>query len=298
MVDKGINLASKKIQNNDILFDEKKNIRKTNKKKVIFTQKAKDNLNNVFLDSLNNEIKNLEKKDKSMFKNAQKYKTLNENPCHYTKETSKESVFDKGKNEDAKIKEKSCELFFEYDIDYIKDIKKKHLNYFKKIFNEMLKEWSNTNTFHLFNKKLISYYFITFCFQKEFEIFINIWNNKDIINFFILQIYLFTSVLFLEDNSFSNKILIRNFLNAFEYSFQNFHILININEIDNINEKDKLNFQIKNKIIKSIIETINYSIPEKFNNINNLLKFIKNNETFLKIMKNIEQKSKLITKDD
>ena len=115
---------------------------------------------------------------------------------------------------------------------------------------------------------------------------------------YIKKIYLFTSVLFLEDNSFSNKILIRNFLNAFEYSFQNFHILININEIDNINEKDKLNFQIKNKIIKSIIETINYSIPEKFNNINNLLKFIKNNETFLKIMKNIEQKSKLITKDD
>jgi hypothetical protein len=162
----------------------------------------------------------------------------------------------------------------------------------------MLKEWKNVKVFHLFNKKLISYYFISFCFQKEFEIFINIWNNKDIINFFILQIYLFTSVLFLEDNSFSNKILIRNFLNAFEYSFQNFHILININEIDNINEKDRLNFQTKNKIIKSIIETINYSIPEKFNNINNLLKFIKNNETFLKIMKNIEQKSKLITKDD
>ncbi len=130
MVDKGINLASKKIQNKDILFDEKKNIRKTNKKKVIFTQKAKDNLNNVFLDSLNNEIKNLEKKDKSMFKNAQKYKTLNENSCHYTKETSKESVFEKGKNEDAKIKEKSCELFFEYDIDYIKDIKKKTFKLF------------------------------------------------------------------------------------------------------------------------------------------------------------------------
>lgn len=298
MVDKGINLASKKIQNNDILFDEKKNIRKTNKKKIIFTQKAKDNLNNVFLDSLNNEIKNLEIKDKSKFKNAQKYKTLNENPCHYTKETSKESVFDKGKNEDAKIKEKSCELFFEYDIDYIKDIKKKHLNYFKKIFNEMLKEWSNTNTFHLFNKKLISYYFITFCFRKEFEIFISIWNNKDIINFFILQIYLFTSILLLKDNSFENKIMTRNYLNAFEYSFQNFQLLTYFNQIDIINEKDKLNFHIKNKIIKSIVDTFNYFISEKFNNIIDLLNFKKDNKNLSQIIKSIEEKSKLISKDD
>ena len=211
MVDKRINLISKNVKINEKLFDEKNNNSKINQRKVFFIQNSKDNLNKVSLDSFSNETKDLEKKDKTLLKNYQKFNTLNENPCHYTKETSKESIFDKGKDEE-KIKEKNCDaLFVEYNINYIKDLKNKYLNYFEKIYKEMLKEWNNKNTFHLFNKKLISYYFITFCFRKEFEIFISIWNNNDIINFFILQIYLFTSILLLKDNSFENKIMTRNY---------------------------------------------------------------------------------------
>ena len=69
----------------------------------------------------------------------------------------------------------------------------------------MLKEWKNVKVFHLFNKKLISYYFITFCLRNEFELFINSWNNKDINKFFINQIYLFISILFLDEHCFLNK---------------------------------------------------------------------------------------------
>ncbi len=299
MVDKRIKLISKNDKINEKLFDEKNNNSKINKTKVFFIQNSKDNLNKVLLDSCNNETKDLEKKDKTLLKNYQKFNTLNENPCHYTKETSKESIFDKGKNDEEKNKEKNCDaLFVEYNINYIKDLKKKYLNYFEKIYNEMLKEWNNKNTFHLFNKKLISYYFITFCFRKEFEIFINIWNNKDIINFFILQIYLFTSILLLKDNSFENKIMTRNYLNAFEYSFQNFQLLTYFNQADIIKEKDKLNFHTKNKIIKSIVDTFNYFISEKFNKIMDLLNFIKDNKNLSQIIKSIEEKSKLISKDD
>ena len=162
----------------------------------------------------------------------------------------------------------------------------------------MLKEWKNVKVFHLFNKKLISYYFIKFCLRNEFELFINSWNNKDINKFFINQIYLFISILFLDEHCFLNKTTMRNFLNAFEYSLQNFQMLNLFTENDKINDKDKLTFKTKNKIILSLFQIVNTSKLEYFQDIFKLLHCIKHNESLLKIIKDIEEKSKSIQEYD
>ena len=287
---------------------EQSNNNKINKGKLSFIETPKDSISQLLNETINNENKDLGIPNKISFEHKQKFNTISENQCHYfTKETSKESIFEKNnvnsnrnKNDDnGKIKEKIIgDFFLECDNNYIKDIRRKHLNYFKKIYDEMLKEWKNVKVFHLFNKKLISYYFITFCLRNEFELFINSWNNKDINKFFINQIYLFISVLYLNENCFLNKTEMRNFLNAFEYSLQNFQMLNLFTENDKINDKDKLTFKTKNKIILSLFQTVNTFKLEYFHDIFKLLDCIKKNESLLKIIKDIEQKSKSIQEYD
>ena len=288
------------------LIDQKINKNK-NQKKINNIQTPKDSLS-VLLYELNDNDKEIKKNINSVKKPKIKTK---EN--YKTKETSKESLMDKNINKEiikneycvkhkfestGKLKEKIIsDSLLEIEDDYEEEIKEKFFNYFKIIYTEILKEWKNQNEFNLLAKQLLSYYYIGFCFKNEFEIFVNIFNNDEIDKFFIYQIYLFISVLYLEEKNYLNKITVRNFTISFEYSFQNFQILIS-SPNNKIEDKDFNIFKSRNKIIKSIVQTLNFQNFNLFDDIKNLLEYLKKNETLTQILNNLEEKSQMIQNED
>ena len=294
------NFISKEIESMAKYLIEHKNYKKINENNVNQIQTPKDSFS-LLLYELTENNNNLENKNKINGKNKDNLKT---------KATSKESFIEKNmvKNEycfknkfegSGKLKEKIIsDSYIEIEEDdYEDEIKTKHFNYFKIIYTEILKEWKNINSYNLLTKQILSYYFISYCFRSEFEIFINIWNNDEIDKFFIYQIYLFISVLYLEENSYENKMTMRNFLNGFEYSFLNFQILLSFSQ-KGIENKEFMNFKTRNKIIKSLVQTLNSQNFGLFDDITNLLEYIKKNETLNQILKNLEEQSQKIQNED
>ena len=294
------NFISKEIESMAKYLIEHRNYKKINENNINQIQTPKDSFS-LLLYELNENNNNLENKNKINGKNKDNSKT---------KATSKESFIEKNivKNEyclknkfegTGKLKEKIIsDSYIEIEEDdYEEEIKTKHFNYFKIIYAEILKEWKSTNSYNLLTKQILSYYFISYCFKSEFEIFINIWNNDEIDKFFIYQIYLFISVLYLEENSYENKMTMRNFLNSFEYSFQNFQILIAFSQ-KGIDNKEFMNFKTRNKIIKSLVQTLNFQNLGLYDDITNLLEYIKKNESLTQILKNLEEQSQTIQNED
>ena len=294
------NFISKEIESMAKYLIEHRNYKKINENNINQIQTPKDSFS-LLLYELNENNNNLENKNKINGKNKDNLKT---------KATSKESFIEKNmiKNEyclknkfegTGKLKEKIIsDSYIEIEEDdYEEEIKTKHFNYFKIIYTEILKEWKNTNSYNLLTKQILSYYFISYCFKSEFEIFINIWNNDEIDKFFIYQIYLFIAVLYLEENSYENKMKMRNFLNSFEYSFQNFQILISFSQ-KGIDNKEFMNFKTRNKIIKSLVQTLNSQNLSLYDDITNLLEYMKKNETLTQILKNLEEQSQTIQNED
>jgi hypothetical protein len=89
----------------------------------------------------------------------------------------------------------------------------------------------------------------------------------------------------------------RNFLNSFEYSFQNFQILIAFSQ-KGIDNKEFMNFKTRNKIIKSLVQTLNFQNLGLYDDITNLLEYIKKNESLTQILKNLEEQSQTIQNED
>ena len=59
-----------------------------------------------------------------------------------------------------------------------------------------------------------------------------------------------------------------------------------------------MNFKTRNKIIKSLVQTLNSQNFGLFDDITNLLEYIKKNETLNQILKNLEEQSQKIQNED
>ena len=103
MEEKSKNTVSNEIETMVKYLVEQSNNNKINKGKLSFIETPKDSLSQLLNESINNENKDFEIPNKISFEHKQKYNTISENQCHYfTKETSKESIFEK--NNQIKIK--------------------------------------------------------------------------------------------------------------------------------------------------------------------------------------------------
>ena len=113
--------------------------------------------------------------------------------------------------------------------------------------------------------KILSYKYINNIFKKEMELLIKLFDdNIEIQKYFLSQIYLFISIIYLyDDNIISNTYLLISYRSILIYSHQNLENVLNIINIPVLLRNKKIVDNIKslNKIILSILKVINPNIP-------------------------------------
>ena len=153
--------------------------------------------------------------------------------------------------------------------------------------------------------KNFAYEFIQFIFSDNiYYIIIKNRYNENIIEFILLQIYLFLSILYLNlnnDNDFKNKK--NSYLNAIIYSSENYLIFLNYIKDYKLSEINSKNFKNQNKIIHSILNLIYNQTPSKKqifefiqatkensnNSIINIIDLLKNNHNLKEILTKVHK---------
>ena len=246
------------------------------------------------LNNNNNSIKN---NKKTNFKKSRNQSSLCTKMTALTENNSKRGTFDynsnyddnkmniniKNKNIIEKNESKSKELFIKNLIDNdIKNINLDVLNNLINIYKNLLdllefnkyKFYKNNIKNEDLNKeienknneiKILSYKYINFIFSVDMELLIKLfYNNIEINKYFISQIYLFISIIYLyEQNIFSNSYLLISYKSIIFYSLQNLQNILNIINLPELFQNEKLLNNIKsiNKIIFSILVIINPNVP-------------------------------------
>ena len=142
-----------------------------------------------------------------------------------------------------------------------------------------------------FKCKVLAYDFIQFLYGEEIQKIIKLFNYcLDIGKFIIYQIYLFLSIIYLDENKKLDESLEMSYKNILVYSSQNFNNILNIiMNPEYCSEPKKMReVKMKNKIIISILKLINPNVPtnsqiKEFMNPENEKKQI--NDNFYKIGK-------------
>lgn len=129
---------------------------------------------------------------------------------------------------------------------------------------------NNINSNEEINKKnkeikILSYEYINYIFKNDFELLIKLlFNNIEINKYFLSQIYLFISIIYLnDDNMLSNSYLIISYRSILFYSLLNLENIINVIKVPLLLQNKKIinNIESLNKIILSILKVLNPKIP-------------------------------------
>ena len=129
---------------------------------------------------------------------------------------------------------------------------------------------NNINSNEEINKKnkeikILSYEYINYIFKNDFELLIKLlFNNIEINKYFLYQIYLFISIIYLnDDNMLSNSYLIISYRSILFYSLLNLENIINVIKVPLLLQNKKIinNIESLNKIILSILKVLNPKIP-------------------------------------
>ena len=143
------------------------------------------------------------------------------------------------------------------------------------IYKDLMNDFSNNNLKekkeHLKSQFLSCDYF-KFIFNNKIFIFIKFFNYSiDVIKFFFYQIFIFWSILYIDENKEFNECSEMAYRTIFLYSSQNYELLLNIiKKIVNPSESKNIKSLIsRNKILFSILKTLIPIKFSKYNTINN-----------------------------
>lgn len=192
----------------------------------------------------------------------------------------------KGKNSNLLNKNyiKSNELPIKRMVDnIINNFNLDSLNNIMSIYNKLLELFNfNPNNFHrkdkdinsnikkeisrIYNEiKILSYKYINFVFGKDMDSLVKEFcNDIELNKYFISQIYLFISIIYLfEESIISNSYLLISYKSIMFYSLLNLKNVLNLLKLISLNQNEKLLKNIKsvNKIILSILKIINPKVP-------------------------------------
>ena len=157
------------------------------------------------------------------------------------------------------------------------------LNNIMNIYNKLLELFNfNPNKFHKNDKlieqnikkeinrtyneiKILSYKYINFVFGEDMNSLVRaFYNDIELNKYFISQIYLFISIIYLfEESIISNSYLLISYKSIMFYSLLNLKNVLNLVKLISLNQNEKLLKNIKsvNKIILSILKIINPKVP-------------------------------------
>jgi len=169
------------------------------------------------------------------------------------------------------------------------------------IYKDLMNDFSNNNLKEKkdhFKSQALSCDYFKFLFNDKIFLFIKYFNYSiDVIKFFIYQIFIFWSILFIDENKEFNECSEMAYRTIFLYSSQNYELLLNIiKKIVNPSESKNIKSIIsRNKIIFSILKTL---IPIKFskyhpaNNIESVSNNNNINDISFYLLDEIERKTK------
>ena len=166
---------------------------------------------------------------------------------------NKNAIYLDAQNEENKI----INLLFErINNEQIKEIKKIY-EQFLCILNEMNYNSNKEEKFKFNILRVLSYNFVKILFSQNTEYLIKIFYNTIEINkYFLYQIYLFLSLIYLEEEKI-NEYLILSYKTILVYSYRNFENIVKIIDLKNLNNEDiNKNITNLNKIIISILKTL------------------------------------------
>jgi hypothetical protein len=127
-----------------------------------------------------------------------------------------------------------------------------------------------------FQSQVLSCHYLKFLLSDNLLLFLKYFNNSiDVMKFIIYQIFIFLTIIYIDENKELNECSEMAYRTIFLYSSQNYELLLNIiKKIINPSEsKTQKSLRSKNKIIISILKTL---IPKKItenSSINNYTDF-------------------------
>ena len=211
---------------------------------------------------------------------------------------------EQNKNIVKKSSSKSSLFLLESNFD-ISIIDENTLDVYNKIlviYKDLMNDFSNNNLKEKkdhFKSQALSCDYIKFLFNDKIFLFIKYFNYSiDIIKFFIYQIFIFWSILYIDENKEFNECSEMAYRTIFLYSSQNYELLLNIiKKIVNPSESKNIKSIIsRNKIIFSILKTLIPIKFSKYNTVNNIESVSYNNSNINDIsfylLEEIERKTK------
>lgn len=144
------------------------------------------------------------------------------------------------------------------------------------IYKDLMNDFSNNNLKEKkdhFKSQAFSCDYFKFLFNDKIFLFIKYFNYSiDVIKFFFYQIFIFWSILYIDENKEFNECSEMAYRTIFLYSSQNYELLLNIiKKIVNPSESKNIKSIIsRNKIIFSILKTIIPIKFSKYNKVNNI----------------------------
>jgi hypothetical protein len=192
----------------------------------------------------------------------------------------------KGKNSNLLNKNyiNSNELLIKRMVDNnINNFNLDSLNNLMIIYNKLLELFNfNPNKFHKKDKdinksikkeinrtyneiRILSYKYINFIFGEDMDSLVRVFcNDIELNKYFISQIYLFISIIYLfEESIILNSYLLISYKSIMFYSLLNLKNVLNLVKLISLDQNEKLLKNIKsvNKIILSILKIINPKVP-------------------------------------
>ena len=179
---------------------------------------------------------------------------------------------------------------------------KENIEKIKGMYIQIIRDLKKINDIkkQIIKLKNFAYEFIQFIFSDDiYYIIIKNRYNENIIEFILLQIYLFLSILYLNLNSDNDFQIKKNsYLNAIIYSSENYLIFLNYIKDFKLSEINSKNFKNQNRIIHSILNLIYNQTPSKKqisefiqatkensnNSIINIIELLKNNHNLKEIL--------------
>ena len=149
------------------------------------------------------------------------------------------------------------------------------LNQTNLIYEELKKQFYNIQKLNLneneknrkdlyFKCKVLAYDYMQFLFGDDIKRIIKLFNYcLEIGKFFIYQIYLFLSIIYIDDNKKLDNSIEMSYKTILLYSSQNFNTILNLIQNPQYSSEPKkmIGIKTKNKIIISVLKLINPNVP-------------------------------------
>jgi hypothetical protein len=237
------------------------------------SSQIEDDINNIDINQIGKDINQIDNNINQINDNDKEIKDNKQN----------NNIDNKSENDDnldndkdiSNIYSLECNNDNSFNDENILDSFNKIIIVYKDLMNDFANKTLKEKRDH-FQSQVLSCHYLKFLLSDNLLLFLKYFNNSiDVMKFIIYQIFIFLTIIYIDENKELNECSEMAYRTIFLYSSQNYELLLNIiKKIINPSEpKTQKSLRSKNKIIISILKTL---IPKKItenSSINNYTDF-------------------------